>query len=536
MISIVRPRRTLLTRIAFLVFAAWFVSPPLLAAPQASTPAPALLPELSVSFNTLRASFWRAENALVARAVAQSFPPDRTVYLAHFAAPIKSGDTLHAEYSRAASAAAAYLARCEREEVAPAGLPAVLYLGGSAFYTLGDYPRALELWTRLRTEYPDYKRHQYINDRDLPDERYSVPVAAAIDKLRFFLHLTQLPAAPSDALAGLRRLTEAARAAFASQRQYAAWVAAKSDKYNISVFEDGRFGAQPDGIRASALPHTLQLLESGWEKYVSLAAAQNASGLRQWLREEVAAGGAVEVVARRYLEKGDTLLIAALFNDAQNFLNANNFDGARAKFRHVVAEWPQSESARRAEMELSKIAPRAVEYFRAEGHKSFAPQAAGQFRKPQDKAAQYFAQMLREINSDATLASQADEALLGLAQAQSTQGKLPEAVSHLQTLLKTYPRSEHAAQAQFQLGFILGGNTLRQYDAATDAMQKVWTDFPQSEFAPSALWHAAFFRAFQNRHAEGLPFLEKLQQEYSGDARARHAAKWITVFRERAKP
>ena len=530
-------RRPFPARVAWLAFAAvCFGCSPLRAAPQTSTPAPALLPELSVSFNALRASFWRAENALKARALNASLSHDRADYLAPFATPLKKGDALHAEYSRAASAAADFLARSEREKIAPAGLPAVLYLGGTAFYTLGNYPRALELWTRLRTEYPDYKRHQYFNDRELPDEKYAVSVAAAVDKLRFFLHQTQLAAAPPDALAALRQVTADARAAFTSQQHYAAWVAAQSDQYNIRVFEDGRLGDEPDGIRASALPHTLWLLESAWEKYIPLAATQNAFVLRQWLGEELALGGALEVTARRHLETIDALLIEVLFNDAQVLMASNNFDGARTKFRQVVAEWPGSESALRAETELSKIAPLAVEYFRVEGHKSFAPEAAGQFRKPQNEAAEYFAQMLKEIESDAALSGQSDEALLGLALARSTQGQLPEAISHLQKLLEAYPRSERAAQAQFQLGFILGGNTQRQYDAAVDAMQKVWTDFPQSEFAASALWHAAFFRAFQNRHAEGLPFLEKLQQEYSGDARARHAAKWISIFRESAQP
>ena len=429
-------------------------APPIPVAPAAaSTPlsvAPSQLPKL---FNIVRASFWRAENALMARAFNSNLDLDRSARLAFFAAPLEKDDPLRKEYSRAALAADRFIAACDAARLAPGGLPAMLYLGAVARYTLGEYSRSLELIERIRRDYPDYKRDQFLNDRDAPDLKYSVPVAASLDKLRLYGRLQTLPPAPPDALAALQEMTAAAQTAFASQREYSRWVESLSDSHNLRAFEEGRFGGEPDGLRASALPSTLSLLEGAWE---TLAPQSEAGGLRAFLRAQVAAGGAIETLARRFLENSDALLITQFFGEAQTFSEAKNFDGARSKFRQIIAEWPDSQSSLRAEEELSRLAPLAVEYYQAEGEKNFAPLAPGQFMKGQDKAAEYFAAMLAEINGDSALADQADKALLGLARAQSTQGKLDEAVANLQTLLQTFPGSENASEAQYYLGFIWG--------------------------------------------------------------------------------
>lgn len=82
------------------------------------------------------------------------------------AAPLEKRDGLRKEYSRAAFAADQFIAACDAARVAPDGLPAMLYLGALARYTLGEYPRSLELIERIRRDYPDYKRDQFLNDRD----------------------------------------------------------------------------------------------------------------------------------------------------------------------------------------------------------------------------------------------------------------------------------------------------------------------------------------------------------------------------------
>ena len=227
------------------------------------------------------------------------------------------------------------------------------------------------------------------------------------------------------------------------------------------------------------------------------------------------------------------MIIKQYFAEAQGFLEQKNFDGARSKYRQIMAGYTGTEFAQQAEAALPAIGPLAVAYYQSEGEKNFQPTAAGQFMQPQDKAAEDYARMYAECRSDDSLAGQADFALLQWSRALGTQGKTDQAIGNLQQLLREHPFSEQAAQAKFQLGFLLGSNSQRQYKEAVTWMQKVWTDHPGTEQAASALWHAAFYQAWQGSYADGLPYLEKLQQEYSTSPRAQFAAQWIETFKQR---
>jgi TolA-binding protein len=277
------------------------------------------------------------------------------------------------------------------------------------------------------------------------------------------------------------------------------------------------------------------LVSAAWDALLEKALAKaGAKALRGWLRGLSAPEVPLSQLALFRLQSIDDLVIRQYFAAAQQQLAAHNFDGARATYKTLIAEYSGSATAERAQALLEGVKPQAIAYYAAEGRKQFQPQAAGQFGKPQDKAAAAFARLYAETKDDPALKLQANEALLSWSQAQMTQGKWVEATAHLRTLQAAYLGDEDAATAQFLLGFIEGSNAVRKYDAAVALLERVWSAHPRSSQAPEALWHAAFYRAQQGKYTDGVLLLSKLQKEYPSSPRTKYAAAWIETFGQRA--
>lgn len=80
---------------------------------------------------------------------------------------------------------------------------------------------------------------------------------------------------------------------------------------------------------------------------------------------------------------------------------------------------------------------------------------------------------------------QAPKALKQLAMIAQQQGDMRAAISHYDRLLKEYPDSDQADEAQFMIAFIYE-EYLQDLDQARLAYQRVIDDYPDSELAASA--------------------------------------------------
>lgn len=76
-----------------------------------------------------------------------------------------------------------------------------------------------------------------------------------------------------------------------------------------------------------------------------------------------------------------------------------------------------------------------------------------------------------------------------------------ERLNYYSELVFNYPDGEHAAEAQFMIGFI-HAEELKNYDAARNAFERMKTRYPDSELVPSADW------MLENMGKENPPFEE----------------------------
>ena len=451
----------------------------------------------------MRDAFWRAENTLQSQIES---PAD----VARLFAPLAADNPLRAEYSRAALAADGFIQLADANKTQNRMRPEVLYLGGLAKFSTGDNAGALQLLERLQAEYPDYKRDQYVNDRDNLNPEYSVPAAPGVSKLVFYLRLQVALKDAPDAFGALRQITQEALNTLAAQREYSRLVASRSDKYNTYYFQESSFGSQPDQLRAAALPSTPALVETAWDALIekSLHPA-GAQALREWLRGLSAPDAPLANAAIYRLATIDQLIIKQYFAQAQQLLNEKNFDGARASYRQIMAEYSGSDAADQAEAALPGIVPVAVAYYKEEGEKNFRAAEPNQFGVPQTKSREYFEKMYKEEPKGL----HADEALYWWSRAVGTEGNAEQAIAQYEQLAKEFPESPFVPNALYASAFIYGANFNRQYDKAIGIMLRIVEQYPQSEKAPEALWTSAFWRAYgEQRYTDAAVFLEKLRQ------------------------
>ncbi|MBC7490104.1 MAG: tetratricopeptide repeat protein [Glaciimonas sp.] len=499
------------------------------AAPVAVSTAPKLSPlqvsgRLATLYRTVRTSFWRAENALVARAFDEEIDLNRSERMSFFAKPIAKNDSLVADYNRAANASDNYIALATKGDRAARELAAVIYLGAVAHYTLGNHVRALELFEQLQQQFPSYKRDQYINDRSDPDPKYSAPVRAGIAKLIVQLRLQTLPKDPPDAWAALQQITNEALAALSFQREYAVWIAAQSDKYNTRRFEESSFGSEPHQRRASALPRTLDLIEAAWDALLEKALPHAGAGtLRGWLRTLAAPGAVLEKPALLRLTTIDGLIIKQYFAEAQTLLNEKNFDGARGKYQQIMAEYQDSDAAQQAAAALPGIKPLAIAHYKSEGEKNFQPH--NKLGVPQTQSREYFEKLLREDPDS-------ESGAYFYARALATENKTDQALAQLQQLAAKHPKGDLSASALYLQGFLLAGNKKPDYDKAVALMDKVAAEHGSSAEAPEALFHAGMYLAWQNRFPEAIERLQKIEA-YPASVRHKWAILWVKRLQQK---
>lgn len=479
--------------------------------------------QLTTLYRSVGASFWRGEKGLLARREAE---PDSAL----LSSPLASDDPLREDYTRAAAAADQWLAFADQQHIQNWMNNPVIYLGSLAHYTLGNYARAAELFSRLA---PDYRRYRYFNSRDLPDPDYAQPTLPGISKLLLFAQIQALPAKPNNAFAALQQFTAQALSALAAQRAFAALVASHSTRYNRYQFDETRFGGEryggePDQRRAGALPPTLALVQVAWNALLEKSLAQvGAVKVRAFLRGlSVPADAPLAMLALDKLQGIDGLLIKQLFAEAQNLKNAHNFDGARQKLRQLIADYPESDTSRQAEAELQKIVPIAVTYYKSEGDQNFHPRDG----TPQSQSIAYYQKMYQEDPDG----PQSDYALFKWGEALATDVKQsPQSVARLQEFLKKYPNSPLADQALYTLGLVDVHPSMNKIAEGIKILMQVPRDYPQSEVASEALWMASFKAdVVLSDYPTALEAMRQLHDKYPNSPRWKHTQAWIDYYKQ----
>lgn len=308
---------------------------------------------------------------------------------------------------------------------------------------------------------------------------------------------------------------------------------------------------QPDQLRAAALPTVGQMVESAYQQLLPQALTQSGpQAVRAHLRA-LQLNSHFAALAQKLLTGIDAQILKSYFAQAQQQLNAHNFDGARAKYRQISAEYPDSDAAHRAEAALPQTVTTAVSYYKSEGDKSYQPDKPGQFLQPQTAAIARYAQMFQEIaQSDknlgsgeaaqvarAAVQSQAEGALFQWAQALATDAKqLNQAKALLERHARDYPQSPFRPRVLLLLAMIEAGNGPSRQNAALQWLDELVTKYPAAPQAPEALWKTALLHAGNGRRAQAITAFQALAKDYPKSPRTQYVAGWITYLKTKSEP
>ena len=207
-------------------------------------------------------------------------------------------------------------------------------------------------------------------------------------------------------------------------------------------------------------------------------------------------------------------------------LAKNDYKTARFALKKITELYPETAYARTAQKMLKGIVPVAVAFYKKQGDAAFHPQ--GHVGVPQTKAGEYFSKMYQEDPDG----PKADYALYYWARSLGTEGKIKEALAHLQDFTKKFPRSKMRPDALFLQGFLLASPGINQYSKAAKTMAEFIRLYPHHAQAGDALWYCAFYNAYGNHFKEALACLERLKK-YPKDKHQKHIAQWESTFRNK---
>jgi TolA-binding protein len=470
-------------------------------------------------------TFWQAENQLQSRADPFSGEPSPCQ------SPLSEADSLYQKYFYVDNAAGKYLQILDAQEITESWtLPPVLYLGGVAAFTIGDYKNAEKYFSSLLKSHSGYNRDPYISDNYDPNPDFSQPVKPGVSKLLFYCelknHATQQ--VDKDAFAAFQQFNQTALKVLLTQQEFAVWLANRPYKYQRrDFFFDEDYGEEPDQRRATALPKTSQLIIGGWQKLFP-AALKNSGALkmRGYLRDLSKPDSLLNEIAAPRLAEVDQLVIKQYFARAKVLLARHDFAGTRKMYKQIIAEYPNTDASRKAEDALPGVVPIAVNYFQKEGQVNFHPE--GHVGVPQTKALSYFEKMFQEDPDG----GKADYALYYWARSLGTEGKFKEALQKLQDFEEKFPRSKLRSKALFLEGFLNGDIHVKKIELAAQLMEQTAQRYPKSEEAPEALWYGAFYYAQLNQFSQAIACLDKLER-YPKSPRAKYVEQWRTYFQKK---
>lgn len=233
-------------------------------------------------YQTVSKLFWGAEHQLQQRG--DRFASWNPAYQS----PLAKDDPLYQKYFQVDQAANEYITFLDASKSQSWTLPPVLYLGGIAAFTIGDYANAQKYFSRLLKNHSDYKRYFYVGDNYAPDPDFAQPVKPGVTKLLFYCQIVGSGggAPASDAFAGFQQFNQTSLKVLSTQTEFASWLLHRNNKFQRRVFLNEDYGNdEPDQLRASALPKTSQLIEDGWKELFPAALKKSgALKMREYLR------------------------------------------------------------------------------------------------------------------------------------------------------------------------------------------------------------------------------------------------------------
>lgn len=344
-------------------------------------------------YHELGQSFWNAEKQLQQRD--DSFSLYKPIYLS----PLSQNDVLYQKYFDVGETARVYIESIDQAKRHSWTVPPAVYLGGLAAFTIGDYTSAQKYFSRLLKEFPNYKRDLYINDRYAPNPDFAQPVKPGVTKLLFYCQIANRGSGvpPEKAalstgetpephsLLAFQQFNQTALKVLSTQKDFAYWLAHRPYRSQRRSFWNETYGETPDQMRATVLPKTSQLIKDGWQQLFPAALKKSgALKMREYLRELMQSDSLLKEIAAPRLMEVDQLVIKYYFARAKALLGKHNFDATRKMYKRIIAEYPSSPAAKRAEEELPRTIPVAVNYYQTVATKNFHP--AGNIGVPQNKA------------------------------------------------------------------------------------------------------------------------------------------------------
>jgi len=248
--------------------------------------------------------------------------------------------------------------------------------------------------------------------------------------------------------------------------------------------------------------------------------------MRGYLRELTKPNSSLKDIAAPRLVEVDQRLINYYFARAKVLLRKHDFAATRKMYRRIIAEYPSSPAAQRAEAELPRVVPVAIKFYKVEGTKNFHPEK--QFGVPQTKAREFFEKMYKEDTKNES----AEYALYYWARALGTEGKVKEEVKLLQSHLKKFPQSKMRAKVLYLLAFTYGNNPLAQHDKAIAMYQDIVSSYPKEKEASESLWQIAFLEGVNSRFDKAITACQMLITRYPKSYRYEVAKKWEGRYRE----
>lgn len=248
--------------------------------------------------------------------------------------------------------------------------------------------------------------------------------------------------------------------------------------------------------------------------------------MRKYLRSLTTDDSFLKEMAELRLAQVDQLVIKQYFAQAKALLHKHDFAGTRKKYKQIIAEYPDSDASRRAEAELPKVVPVAVNYYQKEGDKNFNP--GKQIGVPQGKAREFYEKMYNEDPDG----GKADYAVYYWARALGTEGKFKEALQKLHGFEEKFPRSKLHSKALFLEGFLNGDNHVKKISRAAQLMEQTAQQYPETDEAPEALWYGAFYHAQLNQFPQAIACLEELKG-YPKSPRTKYGEQWRGYFQQK---
>lgn len=175
-----------------------------------------------------------------------------------------------------------------------------------------------------------------------------------------------------------------------------------------------------------------------------------------------------------FLSCGEKLTEEQLYTKARDFEADAQYDQAKSSYKKFIADYPQSPKMAEAQNKVDLI-DKALSF---DQEKLLAEVKSYEAREDLEALLILYSSLLKRFPNYA----QSDDLLQKLAWSYHNRQEFQKAVSTYQRLLEENPQSQHAAQAQFMVGYIYA-NEIKDLDRARQAYTAFQQKYPQHDLS-----------------------------------------------------